>query len=70
LVDYFEHLDISSEDILKCSANGDTSINRKCLQDAMSSWNARLALVPLERARAEACSATHTNTRLIADSPG
>ena len=41
-VDYFEHLDIPSSDVLKCSVNGDTQVDRKCLQDVMSAWNARL----------------------------
>ncbi len=42
-VDYFEHLDIPSADVLKCSVNGDTQVDRKCLQDVMSGWNARCA---------------------------
>ncbi len=40
-VDYFEHMKLPSEDVLKCSVRGDSSVDRQCLQDVMSSWNAR-----------------------------
>ncbi len=41
-VDYFQHLDLSSDDMLKCSVFEDTSADRKCMQGILSAWNARL----------------------------
>jgi hypothetical protein len=40
-VDYFEHLSMSSADVLGCSVIDNTAVNRQCLQKLMSSWNAR-----------------------------
>ncbi len=42
-VDYFQHMQIPSDDILKCSVVSDSSVDRRCLQDVMSTWNARHA---------------------------
>ncbi len=42
LVDYFEQMDIPSADALQCSVYEDTSVDRKCLQRVLSTWNSRL----------------------------
>jgi hypothetical protein len=48
-VDYFQHLDIPSAEILSCSVIGDTSADRRCVQKVMNSWNARFGFATLNR---------------------
>jgi hypothetical protein len=46
-VDYFQHLNIPSAEILSCSVIGDTSADRRCVQKVMNSWNARFGFATL-----------------------